>query len=125
MISKGEELYNIILADCGKNPTPFMVIKKLKGMSDVEFDGYLSIVLTNRARDPNVGKFTLPEFNRHELFCVFELIFINDSCGIHNSYWSRIIWMVKGGPLVKAFPVNAKLEEFERGERKVQAHVQI
>ena len=113
MISKGEELIAIIAKDL-KVPSYDNIVIKILSMSDVKFDGYLSRVLTNRARDPNVGKFRLPELNRLELWYLFELILDNNSCGVHNSYWSRIIWMIKGGPLVKAFPPNSKMIEFEK-----------
>ena len=90
----------------------------LKDMSDVEWDSIMRKILVNRSRDPNVGKFTLPKLDMKEVHLCFDLIWGNNECGIHNSYWSRIIWMCKGGKLIKAFPPNAIMEKFERGERR-------
>lgn len=90
----------------------------LADMSDLEWDGIMRKILVNRSRDPNIGAFSLPELDRELRIAMFELIMDNHVCGIHNSYWSRIIWMVKGDRLVKAFPPNAKMEQFERGERR-------
>jgi len=87
-------------------------------MSNFEWDDISATIAVNRLRDPNVGKFKLPVYSDPERFALTEFIWLNDRCGLHNSYWSRMWWMVKGGKLTKMFPPNSMLEEFERGERK-------
>ena len=88
-------------------------------MKDVEWDDILATIAVNRIRDTNVGKFKLPEYNDSERRALTDFIWSNNECGLHNSYWSRMWWMVKGGKLIKMFPPNSVFEMFERGERKV------
>ena len=91
-------------------------------MGDIEWDAIMSEILTNRTRDMNVHEFTIPKLSYKEIHIMFDLIWLNNECGLHNSYWSRIIWMAKGGKLIKAFPVNSIMEQFERGERRAPRH---
>ena len=60
----------------------------------------------------------MPKLTRDERIILMELLFENNVCGTHISYYSRIWWLVKGGKFSQLFPINAKLAEFERGERK-------
>ena len=88
-------------------------------MKDVEWDDILATIAVNRVRDTNVGKFNLPKYSESEKRALTDCIWTNNECGLHNSYWSRMWWMVKGGKLIKMFPPNSVFEMFERGERKV------
>ena len=115
---KGEAFLAYIRLKC----KPGKEIEYIEGMGNIRFDGILSRVLTDRTRDPNISKFKLPTLARPKMLTLFELILENNECGLHNSYWSRIIWMVKGGRLGKAFPSNSKMDEFERGQRRASAH---
>jgi len=92
-------------------------------MSDIRFDMIMSELFVNRASDPNIGRFKLPKYSDLERLMLTELIWVNNECGLHNSYWSRMWWMVKGGKLIKSFPPNSILEASERGERKANSPV--
>ena len=95
-----------------------MIYRYIWLMKDVEWDDILATIAVNRTRDTNVGKFNLPKYNETERRALTDFIWLNNECGLHNSYWSRMWWMVKGGKLIKMFPPNSVLEAFERGERK-------
>ena len=87
-------------------------------MTDFEWDDISATIAVNRLRDTNISKFKLPVYSDMERLALTEFIWVNDICGLHNSYWSRMWWMVKGGKLIKMFPPNSMLAEVERGERK-------
>ena len=88
-------------------------------MDDVEWDTIMSEIRVGDLRLSNRNLYKLPTLTRKDVMLLFEMILENDICGWHNSYWSRVIWMNKGGPLVKPYPINSKMVEFEKGERKV------
>ena len=118
---KAREFLDIIADRVGQDP--LAICGYLAHMPDTDWDILLATIATNRTRDLNIGKFKLPAYSDFQRLALTEFIWINDTCGLHNSYWSRMWWMVKGGKLIKMFPPNAVLEAFERGERKVDFHI--
>lgn len=112
MITKAQEFFAIVAEKAVNKNMSF--VEYLTEMPDVQWDIIMADIATNRLRDPNVGKFTIPKYNDFERLALTEFTWLNDKCGIHNSYWSRMWWMAKGGPLVKSFPPNAIMLEFEK-----------
>jgi len=119
VISKAKEFLQLISkninTDAGFSYKVEEIYHYINRMSNVEWDNLMATIATNRRR--NVGKSNLPVYGLHEKLAITELIWDNDICGLHNSYWSRMWWMAKGGLLVKMFPPNSVLEDFECGQR--------
>jgi len=88
---------------------------------DVIPDHALQTIIGEMRHDKKRSKlndYKMPKLTRDERIILMELLFENNVCGTHISYYSRIWWLVKGGKFSQLFPINAKLAEFERGERK-------
>ena len=92
--------------------------ERFANLSDSDWREIMDVILTNRLKDENMDAFKMPSYDKIERDILMYMIWSNDKCGLHNSYYSRMWWMAKGGPLIKSFPVNALLQEFEAGKRK-------
>ncbi len=123
MESKAKEFIDLIVnryklvAEAGINFLANELYFAIKGMPDTDWREIMNTIETNRKRDKNIGMFEVPKYTRIQRLNLMDFIWDNDVCGLHNSYWSRMWWMAKGGPLIKVFPVNAILIEFEEGKR--------
>lgn len=98
-------------------PTAQDFYELLCKLPDTEWDRIMDVILTNRKRDLNVGAFHVPVYTKAQKTALTDFIWVNNTCGLHNSYWSRMWWMAKGGKFIKVFPVNSIMLAFERGER--------
>ncbi len=117
--TKAREFIDMIAKSIGTYDAE-LVCRHIAHMPDVKWDDLLATIAVNRTRDLNVGKFTIPKYNDLERLALTDFIWTNNTCGLHNSYWSRMWWMSKGGKLIKTFPPNSMLEEFERGKRRAK-----
>ena len=117
-ISWGQDLLNRLTRHMKQNRCDGVSIEDYLGVIP---DHALQTIIGEMRHDKIRSKLNdcrFPKLTRDERITLMELLFENNVCGLHVSYWSRTWWLIKGGRFSQLFPNNAKLDEFERGERK-------
>ena len=117
-VSWGQDFINRIKKQMLINQKPLSVEGYLAQIPDHEFQTVIGEQRHDQARSKLHDR-KAPNLSRDERITLMELLFHNNTCGLHTSYWSRTWWTVKGGKFSQIFPTNAKLDAFERGERKI------
>ncbi len=119
-ISWGNDLLTRLTQHKNQNQHSEMSIENYLGVID---DHAVQTIIGEMRHDKKRSKLNAsrsPKLTRDERITLMELLFENNICGLHISYWSRTWWLIKGGKFSQLFPNNAKLDEFERGERKAK-----